>query len=74
MKWLENVPFWALIIASLTLGMAPFLPEPHVWEKCKMLFDANLTKPVDIFDFIMHGAPLALLALKTIIFANKKST
>ena len=66
MKWLDKIPFFTLIIISLTLGLAPFMPEPHVWEKLKMLFDGTLGKPVDIFDLVMHGAPWALLGLKSI--------
>jgi len=66
MKWLDKIPFLTLIIISLTLGLAPFVPEPHVWEKLKMLVDGSLGKPVDIFDLFMHGTPWILLALKSI--------
>ena len=65
MKWLDKIPFTTLIIISLLLGLAPFVPEPHVWEKLKMLFDGSLVKPVDIFDLCMHGTPWVLLGLKT---------
>ena len=66
MKWLDKVPFSTLIIVSLTLGLAPFMPEPHVVEKLKMLVDGSLAKPIDIFDLLMHGTPWILLILKTI--------
>ena len=66
MKWLDKIPFLTLIIISLTLGLAPFVPEPHVWEKLKMLVDGSLGKPVDIFDLFMHGTPWVLLGLKTV--------
>ena len=66
MKWLDRIPFFTLIIISLTLGLAPFTPEPHVWEKLKMLFDGTLGKPIDIFDLLMHGTPWVLLGLKSI--------
>ena len=66
MKWLDKVPFATLIIISLTLGLAPFVPEPHVLQKLKMLIDGNLGKPVDIFDLFMHGTPWVLLGLKGI--------
>ena len=42
-----NLPI--LIVACLTLGLAPFMPEPHLWEKLKMLTSGELAKPVDIF-------------------------
>jgi len=66
MKWLDKIPFSTLIIISLMLGLAPFVPEPHVWEKLKMLADGSLSKPIDIFDLLMHGTPWVLLGLKSI--------
>ena len=66
MNWLDRIPFSTLIIISLMLGLAPFVPEPHVVEKLKMLFSGELAKPIDIFDLFMHGTPWVLLGLKTI--------
>lgn len=66
MNWLDKIPFTTLLIISLMLGLAPFVPEPHVWEKLKMLFDGSLSKPIDIFDLVMHGTPWVLLGLKSI--------
>lgn len=65
MSWLDKIPFAPLVMISLFLGLAPFVPEPHVWEKLKMLFDGSLGKPVDIFDLFMHGTPWVILGLKT---------
>ena len=31
-----------------------------------MLFDGSLSKPIDIFDLVMHGTPWVLLGLKTV--------
>jgi hypothetical protein len=75
MKWLDKIPFLTLIIISLTLGLAPFVPEPHVWEKLKMLVDGTLAKPVDIFDLVMHGTSWVLLGLKAMrhFFTDNKS-
>lgn len=64
MKWLDKVPLITLVLIALTLGLAPFTPEPHVWEKLKMLVDGSLRKPIDIFDLVLHGAPWVLLVLK----------
>ncbi len=64
MTYIDQIPLSILVIAALTLGLAPFVPEPHVWEKLKMLAAGNLTRPIDIFDFLMHAAPIALLAVK----------
>ena len=69
MQWLDPIPWWVLLAASLTLGLAPFSPEPHIWEKLKMLFGGTLVRPVDIFDFLMHGTPWVLFILKLIRMA-----
>ncbi len=53
-----------VIIACLTLGLAPFFPEPHIWEKLKMLAGGTLLKPIDIFDLLMHATPFLLAGLK----------
>lgn len=64
MNWIDRQPIALFVIAALTLGLAPFVPEPHVWEKLKMLTSGELTRPLDIFDLLLHAAPWALLALK----------
>ncbi len=66
MAWLDDISLSVLIIACLLLGLAPFFPEPHIWEKLKMLVAGTLTRPIDIFDFLLHGAPFVLLVLKLI--------
>lgn len=73
MNWIDKVPFSTLIIISLLLGLAPFVPEPHVWEKLKMLADGSLSKPIDIFDLFMHGTPWIILGIKTIRHFYKMS-
>ena len=55
-----------LILLCLTLGLAPFVPQPHIVEKIRMLFAGQLTKPIDIFDFFFHAWPFALLAYKVV--------
>ena len=64
MKWLDKIPLAMLLPVAVFLALAPFSPEPHLWEKLKMLFEGRLVRPIDIFDLLMHGAPLVLLALK----------
>ncbi len=66
MRWLDELPLSVLVLASLLLGLAPFSPEPHLWEKLKMLAGGTLTAPMDIFDLILHGAPWVVLVLKLI--------
>ena len=64
MKWIDRISWGLLLPVALLLGLAPFFPEPHLWEKLKMLAAGTLVKPIDIFDLIMHGAPLLLVAAK----------
>ena len=64
MKWLDRIPLSLLVVASATLGLAPFVPEPHLWEKLKMLVAGTLVRPIDMFDLALHGAPWLLLLLK----------
>ncbi|RJP84065.1 MAG: RND transporter [Desulfobacteraceae bacterium] len=63
LNFLDRIPFSILIIISVSLGLAPFTPEPHLMEKARMLFHGQLSRPIDIFDLFLHGtAPLLLLA------------
>ena len=70
-QWLDMLPWNLIIIACLTLGLAPFFPEPHIWEKLKMLVAGTLVKPVDIFDLLMHATPFILAGLKLAATAMK---
>lgn len=72
MSWLDRIPLSSLAIAALLLGLVPFSPEPHLWEKLKMLFAGSLERPIDIFDLLMHGAPSVLLLLKLFRLAQKR--
>jgi hypothetical protein len=53
-----------VIVIVATLGLAPFSPQPHVVEKAAMLLNGTLSKPIDIFDLVLHGTPWVLLAVK----------
>jgi len=64
LTWLDRVPLGLLLIIALTLGLAPFVPEPHVWEKLKMLAAGDLVRSIDIFDLLLHGVPWLLLLAK----------
>ena len=66
MKFIDQLPLSALLLIALTLGLAPFSPQPHVVEKLGMLFNGELSKPIDIFDLLMHGTPWVLLAIKIV--------
>jgi hypothetical protein len=68
--FLSKLSWKILIIACLTLGLAPFHP-PHLWEKLQMLSNGQLKRPIDWFDLLMHAAPWALLILKGISSVKK---
>jgi hypothetical protein len=72
MKWLDNVSLTLLLPVAVLLALLPFSPEPHLWEKLKMLAAGTLVRPIDIFDLLMHGAPLVLVALKLVSMARSR--
>jgi hypothetical protein len=57
---LNNWKLW--LIVSLTMGLAPFVPEPHLIGKLRWLMGGAVgMKPIDWFDLIQHGFPFVLL-------------
>ena len=54
---------WKLVLLlCLTLGLAPFFPEPHILGKVKwILGGAKGMELMDWFDTLLHGFPYALL-------------
>lgn len=45
-------------LACLTLGLAPFRPEPHLVGKLRWVFGGGDGMTwMDAFDLVMHGAP-----------------
>jgi len=72
MRWLDNIPWYILIVFSIFLGLAPFVPEPHLLEKLRMLSQGTLSRPLDIFDLCLHGIFPLLLVLKTVYSIFKK--
>lgn len=64
MKWIDKIPLGLLSITTIFMLGAPFLPEPHLLEKIRMLFSGELSKPIDIFDLFWHLTPLTLLLIR----------
>ena len=54
---------WKIVILlCLTLGLAPFFPEPHIWGKIKWIMGGAVGMQFkDWFDVIFHGLPFLLL-------------
>ena len=63
-----------LILLCLTLGLAPFYPEPHIVGKVKwILGGANGMQFMDWFDVVLHGFPFILLIRLAIIKLSPKN-
>ena len=69
---------WKLfLIASLTLGLAPFR-EPHIWGKIKWILGGNAfsgedaMQAKDWFDVVLHGTPWVLLLISAFLNLSKK--
>ena len=60
---------WKIVImACLTLGLAPFVPEPHVWGKLRWVAGGAVgMKPIDWFDLAMHGLPWVFLVRLAVV-------
>ncbi|MDB9830896.1 hypothetical protein OAC27_00445 [Flavobacteriaceae bacterium] len=71
---IKNLGLIALL--SVTLGLAPFNPEPHIWGKIKWIQGgAKGMQLIDWWDTFFHGAPFILLTLALIfkgLFLGKK--
>ncbi|MEA1890771.1 MAG: hypothetical protein U9N50_13480 [Pseudomonadota bacterium] len=61
MKWIDKLSWPVVIVITATLGLAPFSPQPHVVEKLAMLLNGTLSRPIDIFDLLLHGTPWVFL-------------
>ncbi len=62
---LVDLPWGLVILACLTLGLAPFAP-PHLFEKVGMLRKGELKKPIDWFDLFFHLSPFIVLIAKAV--------
>ena len=67
MRWLEKLPLVPMILAAIFMGLAPFVPQPHLWEKLNMLVNGNLVRPLDMFDLLWHSALPILVVLKIVM-------
>lgn len=72
MKQLND--FRIIILLCLTLGLAPFFPEPHIWGKLKWIAGgANEMQLKDWFDVLLHGFPWLLLIRVIIVKSLKRA-
>lgn len=51
-----------LLMLCLTLGLAPFFPEPHILGKIRWVMGgAHGMQLMDWFDLLLHGTPWVLM-------------
>lgn len=66
-----NPVLWLML--SLTLGLAPLSPEPHIVGKLRWISGGAVgMETIDWLDFLMHGTPFLMLLITLIIILNKK--
>lgn len=64
MKWIDSIPLSLLVLVAAWMAVAPVQPEPHLIEKWRWLFQGTLSRPLDIFDLLLHTTPLVVVGLK----------
>lgn len=63
---IRNVRF--ALILSLTLGLMPFVPEPHIVGKLRWVAGGAVgMKPMDWFDLLWHGWPWVWLGVALVL-------
>ena len=66
LKYIDKIPLLPLAVAAIFMSLAPFSPEPHLVEKLRMLMNADLVKPIDIFDLFWHSFLIVLLVIRLV--------
>jgi len=67
----------SFLLASLTLGLAPFNP-PHIIGKIQWILGGNAfsgehaMKLMDYFDVFIHGTPWVLLIISSLLILKDK--
>lgn len=63
---MNDIKTW--LLASLTLGLAPFVPEPHIVGKIRWIAGGAVGMgPMDWFDVALHGTPWLLLIRAVVV-------
>ncbi|MBU0695862.1 MAG: hypothetical protein KKE39_04975 [Bacteroidetes bacterium] len=61
------------LILCVTIGLTPYYPMPHSYEKLKWLFDGgNGMQLLDYFDLVFHNLPWLYLIFTTIYWYKKR--
>lgn len=63
-----------IVILCLTLGLAPFFPEPHIVGKIRWIAGGAVgMQALDWFDALFHGFPWILLVISIVIRIKSRS-
>lgn len=73
MRLIRELPFSILIVVTVLMLGAPFVPEPHLVEKARMAMNGTLTRPIDLFDVVWHLLPAALLIWKIVLWRRDRA-
>ena len=64
---MKRISWPIIILLCLTLGLAPFVPEPHIWGKLKWIAGGAVgMQTMDWVDVAQHGIPWVLLVVKLV--------
>jgi len=64
LKLIDKLPLIPLVLIAVFMSLAPFMPEPHLVEKLRMLVHGELIRPIDIFDLLWHSLFMVLLLIR----------
>jgi hypothetical protein len=65
--------FGFALVLCLTLGLAPFTPEPHIVGKLRWIAGgAKGMAAIDWFDALLHGAPWLFLTALLVAFVVQR--
>ncbi len=68
-----NSKLFFAITACLTLGLAPFVPHPHIYKQLRrLIFYPSHMEPIDWLDLAMHGAPWIFLIIVVVPYFKKR--
>ena len=62
----RRLPWWVLVTACLTVGLAPLRPRPHLVEKVDLLLGGDRLAAIDVADLALHATPWVLLAVRVV--------
>ena len=66
LKFIDRIPLGMLAMLAIVMAFAPFVQEPHLMEKSRMLINGELTKGIDIFDLFWHSFLIVVLVIRLI--------